>query len=209
MPLIYQQEINGSTRLGVWKIEEPEEFFLRSVPLSSSILHPHKRLQHLAGRYLLANLFPGFPYHEIVIADTRKPFLPSEAYHFSISHCAEYAAAIVSTSSRVGVDVEVVGPRVQKVKHKFLHPDELQFVQEQGDSKLQLLTLMWSAKEAMFKWYSYGEIDFSEMLKIDPFRLREYGSFDACISKANMQARLQMHYRIINGLSLVWVVTDA
>ena len=46
-----------------------------------------KRLQHLAGRYLLYALFDDFPLEEIVIADTRKPFLENEKYHFSISHC--------------------------------------------------------------------------------------------------------------------------
>ena len=76
MPLFYQQDINETTKLGVWKIEEPEDFFLRVVPLQRSITHPHKRLQHLAGRYLLPFLFPDFPHEEIEIADTRKPFLP-------------------------------------------------------------------------------------------------------------------------------------
>ena len=73
MALFYQHNINESTKLGIWKIEEPEEFFLAEVPLNRAITHPHKRLQHLAGRYLLKYLFPDFPYTEIVIADTRKP----------------------------------------------------------------------------------------------------------------------------------------
>jgi hypothetical protein len=50
MPLVYQQNINASTKLGVWHIEEPEAFFLEQVPLQREITHPNKRLQHLAGR---------------------------------------------------------------------------------------------------------------------------------------------------------------
>ena len=73
MPLFFQQDIDDTTRLAIWKIEEEEAFF--HVPLQREITHPHKRLQHLAGRYLLKYLFPDFPTELIRIADTRKPFL--------------------------------------------------------------------------------------------------------------------------------------
>lgn len=208
MPLYYQQNINEHTSLGVWKIQEPESFFLEAVPLSSSITHPHKRLQHLAGRYLLAHLFPDFPYHEILIADTRKPYLPNEQYHFSISHCSNYAAALVSTQSRVGVDIELKTPRVERIKHKFLHPEELRFVNAQlPGSHQQLLTVMWSAKEALFKWYSYGDVDFSEMLRLFPFELQGSGTIESCVLAPDQQTQLTLHYKLFNELSLVYAVS--
>jgi hypothetical protein len=52
MPLIYQHQINESSHIGVWHIAEAEGFFLQKVPLQREITHWHKRLQHLAGRYL-------------------------------------------------------------------------------------------------------------------------------------------------------------
>src|SRR5438128_7090094 len=107
MPLFFQRDIDETTRLALWKIEEEESFFSQHVPLQRDITHPHKRLQHLAGRYLLQYLFPDFPINLIKIADTRKPYLEDEAYHFSISHCSNYAAAIVSKTARVGVDIEI------------------------------------------------------------------------------------------------------
>lgn len=208
MPLFYQQNINQYTKLGVWKIEEPQEFFLHNVPLQRDITHPHKRLQHLAGRYLLPFLFPDFPHHEIEIADTRKPFLPSEQYHFSISHCSDYAAAIVSNKNRVGVDVEVITERVNKIKHKFLHPEELRFVNSQSTNKqINLLTLLWSAKEAMFKWYGLGEVDFSDMMRTFPFELKDEGEIDAAFMKDDLQQKLILHYKMMEGLSLVWVAS--
>ena len=73
MPIFFQHQINETTRLGIWKIEETEEFFKRNVPQHRDVTHPHKRLQHLAGRFLLQFLFPDFPYELIKIADTRKP----------------------------------------------------------------------------------------------------------------------------------------
>src|SRR5687768_3039321 len=107
MPVFYQQDINATTRLGIWRINEDEAFFKKLVPLHRDVTHAHKRLQHLAGRFLLKYLFPDFPSEQVLIADTKKPFLPGEAYHFSISHCGDYAAAIVSKDMRVGIDIEI------------------------------------------------------------------------------------------------------
>ena len=125
MPIFFQHQINETTRLGIWKIEEAEEFFLSNVPLQKEVTHPHKRLQHLAGRFLLQFLFPDFPYELIQIADTRKPYLPDEQYHFSISHCGDFAAAIVSSDQRVGIDAEIPSEKVERIRNKFLNEQEI------------------------------------------------------------------------------------
>jgi phosphopantetheinyl transferase (holo-ACP synthase) len=178
MPLFYQHNINEETKLGIWLIEEPESFFLDKVPLKRDVSHPFKRLQHLAGRYLLSFLFPDFPLEEIRIADTRQPFLASEKYHFSISHCGHYAAAIVSSNSRVGVDIEIITPRIELVAPKFLSVEESQFFNEdyilfleqwglRGRFHQEFLTLIWSSKEAIFKWYGRGELDFKKHMQLE------------------------------------------
>ena len=125
MPLVYQQNINAVTKIGVWHIAEAEDFFLRQVPLQRTITHWHKRLQHLAGRLLLKELYPDFPLGEIMIADTKKPFVENEAWHFSISHSGDYAAAVVSKANRVGVDVEWGNEKIVEIRHKFLGEKEL------------------------------------------------------------------------------------
>lgn len=209
MPLFYQQDINETTRLGIWKIGEEEHFFLGLVPLQRDISHPHKRLQHLAGRYLLPFLFPDFPTEEIEIADTRKPFLPGEQYHFSISHCGDYAAALVSSTERVGIDIEMITPRVERIKHKFLHPDELTFVQSHDSSQqIKLLTLLWSAKEAMFKWWGNGDVDFSEVLRIQDFHFSDAGVISAKFMKDQINIPLTLHYQLRDGLSLAWISNE-
>ena len=209
MPLFYQQDINLTTKLGIWKIEEPEDFFLQSVPLQRSITHPHKRLQHLAGRFLLPFLFPDFPHAEIEIADTRKPFLPDEQYHFSISHCGDYAAAIVSSKERVGIDIELITQRIHNIKHKFLHADEIVFVNtHQENQQIGLLTLLWSAKEAMFKWWGWGDVDFSEVLLTETFLFDTEGIIPARFVKEAIDLPLAIHYEMRDGLSLAWVRSE-
>lgn len=205
MSLFYQQDINEVTRLAVWEIAEPEAFFLQAVPPHRDITHPHKRLQHLAGRFLLPYLFPDFPHASIAIADTRKPFLPNEEYHFSISHCGNYAAAIVSGNNRVGVDVELRTPRVHRIRHKFLHSLEQEMVDASTMDTTTLLTLLWSAKEAMYKWWGYGEVDFSEHLRIQEMPTGDQGQIKAIFQNADVQEPLTLHYRVLDELCLVWV----
>jgi phosphopantetheinyl transferase len=209
VPLFYQQDINPATKLGIWKIDEPEDFFLARVSLQRGITHPQKRLQHLAGRFLLPYLFPDFPEQEIVIADTRKPFLPGEQYHFSISHCGGYAAAIVSSTHRVGIDIEMITPRVERIKHKFLHADELSFVQELPlEKQIALLTLLWSVKEALFKWWGRTDVDFSEVLRFSEFYFQDTGLIPAAISKEALHIPLEVHYAMLEEMSLAWVVNN-
>jgi 4'-phosphopantetheinyl transferase EntD len=209
MPLFYQQNINETTKLAIWKIEESADFFDIGGPLSRQITNPHKRLQHLAGRYLLPYLFPDFPNEEIEIADTKKPFLPNEQYHFSISHCGDYAAAIASSTHRVGVDVELLTPKLEKIKAKFLHADELRFVNTHLEANhLNLLSILWSAKEAMFKWYGEGGVDFREVMRILPFAVADTGTISAAFIKLPFQKDLLLHYRRMDELTLVWVATE-
>lgn len=201
MPIFFQQQINEFTRLGVWKIEETEEFFQSNVPQHRAVTHPHKRLQHLAGRYLLQYLFPGFPYELVQIADTKRPFLPNEEYHFSISHCGDYAAAIVSSRQRVGVDVELPAEKVGAIKEKFLSPAELEQLQDPAD--LYWLTVCWSAKEAVFKWYGEGKVDFKQHIQLGSLH-KTPNAIDCFFEKNN--TRLQINYHQIDKLVLSWVV---
>ena len=208
MPLFYQDDLDDNTRLAVWKIEEPEDFFLSSVTIQREITHPQKRLQHLAARYLLTMLYPDFPHHQITIASSRKPFLPDEKYHFSISHCANYAAVIISSVSRVGIDVEYFTTRLHKIKYKFLHADELRFVNAQLPShQTSLLTILWSAKEAMYKWYGLGEVDFSQMMRTFPFENGQEGTIQGFFVKGKLEEQLSLHYKIWEDVCLVWLQT--
>jgi phosphopantetheinyl transferase len=209
MPLFYQQNINEGTKLGVWKVEEPETFFLEQVPLQRSITHPHKRLQHLAGRYLLHHLFPGFPYALIQVADTRKPFLPGDAFHFSISHCGDYAAAIVSTEHRVGIDVEIPTEKIRRIAPKFLSDPEQDIIR-QHDNDLLALTACWSAKEAVFKWFGDGVVDFRGHIHLHHFTIPPTRGTEGqitCVFDKLAPRLLPLHYKCWDDLVLAWLIT--
>jgi 4'-phosphopantetheinyl transferase EntD len=208
MGLFYTQTIDDATKLAVWQIEESESFFLEKVPLSRDITHPAKRLQHLAGRYLLQHLYPDFPIRLIQIADTRKPYLPEDPYQFSISHCGNYAAAIVSTQKRVGIDIEQPTERILRVIKKFLSENEVSLILPHNTEQLvKMGTLFWSVKEAMFKWYSHGEIDFKEHLLIRniQFGQENSGWIDGFFAK-HQGIPMEAPFMLFDDLVLSWVV---
>ncbi len=211
MPLYYQQNINEFAKMAVWKIEEPIGFFTEQLPINPSITHPAQQLQHLAGRYLLKLLYPDFPLQLIQIAESRKPFLPNHPYYFSISHCDGYAAAIVSKGYGVGIDIEQITKRIDKVKHKFLHPVELtdwDIAALQDEDRIATLTLLWSCKEAIFKWWGRGDIDFSKSMRISANVLGQEGMLEARFLKEGFATKLDLNYQLKNGLSLVWVLKE-
>jgi 4'-phosphopantetheinyl transferase EntD len=212
MPLFYQHNINESTKLAIWHITEGEDFFLQKVPLKRDVSHAQKRLQHLAGRYLLTELFSDFPLEEILIADTHKPYLEGEHYHFSISHFGPYAAAIVSSSKRVGVDVEKASPAIEKIRNKFLSEEEsavaFEGIEKSGH-RLRQLTLLWSAKESIFKWYSLGKVNFKEHIRwTEPYFIRSDEMGEMCFEfRKEGTVRLSVFYKIFEDLVLTFVYT--
>jgi phosphopantetheinyl transferase len=202
MPLFYQHTINEHTKLAVWYITENELFFLEKVPLQTEVSHPHKRLQHLAARYLLQILQPAFPFHLIEIADSKKPLLSNEEFHFSVSHCGDYAAAIVSEDKLVGIDVELVTQKIKLVKERFLRGDEINLL---PDPTPELLTLFWSAKEAIYKWYGKGKASFKNNMSLNKLSFEnEQGFINAHFEKGE-RTDLIVEFRFFGNLCLAWV----
>ncbi len=215
MPLFFQQDIDSDSKIAIWKIEEEPAFFLSSVSPQRTVSHPHKQLQHLAGRYLLRYLYPDFPVELIQLADTRKPFLENETYHFSISHCGDFAAAIVSKTNRVGVDIEIVTPKIEKIKQKFLSENENKILNDhrssisgQQSTISYQLTMLWSCKEAVFKWYGLGELDFKDHIQVKSITATDRNCFDTIIVfKKKEELYLNLISRFFGDLCLSYVVT--
>ena len=210
MPLFYQHTINDTTKLAVWHITENEEFFISKVSITNNVMHPHKRRQHLAGRYLLHILHPEFPFHLIEIAESKKPLLSNGELHFSISHCGDYAAVIVSKNKPVGIDVELITPKIELVKNKFLTESELKVsatipnIPDPMNHKV--LTLFWSSKEAIYKWYGKGALSFKRNMGMDElFFENEEGFINAHFIK-DERINLKIEFRFFDKLCLAWVV---
>lgn len=206
MPLIHNIQTDNHAKIGIWHISEQEAFFSKSVLIEKNVQHPHKRLQHLAARYLLTVLEPDFPINKIQIASSNKPFLPGNALHFSLAHCGDYAAAIVSRDFRVGIDVEKISRKVARVATRFLSANELSFIDQ--EQYLSHLTLCWCAKEAVFKWDGDGGMDFREYIHLKPFIFSHRGNILCHFQKEGKIANLTISYFIEDDYGVAWLVDD-
>lgn len=80
----------------------------------------------------------------LVHDDDGAPLLVGSPLHISISHSRNFAAIMLDSSSRCGVDIEEARlDQLERVRTKFLTPAELA-------AGVDLLTA-WTAKEAVFK----------------------------------------------------------
>lgn len=211
MPLLFQNYINSNTQLAVWKTEEEEDFFAKKVTIQQPIHHPHKRLQHLAGRYLLSFLIPHFPYNDLLVNERGKPYLSTGQYHFSISHCGDYAAVIISSENACGIDVELFSNKTGKVKNKFLSEEEQAYINgfEKKDESLflhpKLYTLCWCAKEAVYKWWGKGKIDFKQNIIIRNINIETKTICVDFVQKWG-KTKLVLQWILFENMSLVWTV---
>jgi phosphopantetheinyl transferase len=78
-----------------------------------------------------------------------KPYLENSNAHISISHTKDYAGIIISDSFGVGLDLERIHPRIEKIAHKFVSPEEEKIIQ--GKNSLEKLFVIWGVKEVLFK----------------------------------------------------------
>lgn len=201
MPFNHTIQINADTKVGIWKISEPEDYFLKHVSIQKNISHPYKRLQHLAGRRLLKMLEPDFPVDTICVDSSGKPHLPDPVFQFSISHSENYAAAIVSRSNSVGIDVEKINPKLFRIAPKFLNEKE----RSQMPDNLVTYALCWSAKEAVYKWYGKKKVDFKKHIHLKAFHPQKNGRINCVFTKDKEDVELLLNYRVGEEFVLVWV----
>lgn len=166
MALLFKKE-EPHFKLGIWKIEEGIDFFENQIPYRSASVHEGRQLQQLATRYLLAHLHDDFPVASIQVIQNGKPFVPNNDLQFNLSHTSELAVAILSKTHHVGIDAERINQRVVKVKHKFLGTAELEGLTGNEEAVyLSYLTKYWAIKEAVYKWWGKGAVDFANDIRI-------------------------------------------
>ena len=203
MPLIFQQDINEFAKIEIWELKEAEIYF-SGIAIRENISHSGKRLQHLAGRNLLKELFPDFPIHDIAISSSGKPILMDGSYHFSISHTTEYVAAIVSKQFNVGIDIEKVSPKIIKVIKRFLSKPEqilLEYQNWAGANEAEIL--MWCIKEAVFKWLGERGISFPKNIII--LNINNDKQVALVEVKKDTEIKIRINYIFLNIYCLVWI----
>ena len=196
------QDVN----LTLWKIEEPLQYFLEriilfpsEVELFVSLQNDRRKMEYAAARFLLR-----------VMTGKREPLLYEESgrpvlntgKQISISHCEGYIAVMLTETGQPGMDVELISPRAGKIKSRFLSIRELELA---GNDDM-LLTLLWSAKEALFKMCTRQGINFKTNLAIESDNISDSGKLKTSIKKEAREVNIELSYKIFEDIVFVWGV---
>lgn len=200
------------SKLGVWQITESEEELRKISPIPtdeleeiSYIKSESLRKQKLAVRALLDRLFDEKVY--LSHHDNGKPYIENSATNISITHTDKYVAVILNDMEEVGIDCESLDRNFSAVEKKALSEDEIEEVNgADEDMRNEQLAIYWCAKEAIFKKMSQHNLDFSEQIEVNDFRVHEEGSLDATFKdKDGYEEGLELQYITFDRHVLVWV----
>ena len=191
--------------LGLWHLTEaPTELwpqlpqadhYQARVPATADAT---RQAQWLAGRLLLHALLAdaGASPSLVVQNDaTGRPWLAGAPHHFvvSLSHSGAWAAAVLSRGGRVGVDVEMIRDKAQRLASKFLAADEWAAAEAATAAAPGLAsahyTRLWSAKESLYKLAARRGIIFKSQLLLGAAEPDAAGKIPATLVLDGIQTR--------------------
>ena len=191
MAIAYRQQVDDDTEFAIWKIEEEAEDLYSQLKLNEhekkyyEQLRPGKRNLHWLGtRVLLRKMLRTDEYIDCKIDTHGKPYLVNLPYHISFSHSFDFAAVMISKYP-VGIDIEQVKEKVERIAHKFMRVEEIDFIDD--DYKIPQLYVCWCAKEAVYKCYGKKEVSFLDNILLEPFNFEGHGSVNAHLEKENVK----------------------
>lgn len=169
MALIEKGNPEEHIQFSIWKIEEDEAELRslirdRGMDLGSvdGIKIESRRLESLAARCALLQLVESYEGLTIYKDEFGKPHANGANIELSISHTKGYAAAAINRRGQVGIDIEHVREKVLRIQHKFLNESEYW-----AKDRVNPLTQIWAAKEALYKLHGRTQLHFAEQLITD------------------------------------------
>ena len=124
---------------------------------------------------------------EFVYNEFGKPSLPNLSIHFSLSHCKDAVACVVSDYN-IGIDVESIMPYNPDVARRVCTSDEIKMLEQSSNKDVDFIKL-WTVKEAISKYEGAGIIfDFRKIKKAEYFAHSinmESFYFSICCGKRN------------------------
>lgn len=173
MPIYKTITIGENSKLLLWKIDESiEQLYvgLELTPDSIAKLEGMKSLTHRKGYLAVRQMLKLSGYHDknLSYKQTGRPMLHDGKY-ITISHSHEYAAILLSDIC-MGVDVEKQKDKILKIANKFTPIYEYRTLAN-DEAIIRKLTLVWAAKEAIYKCFSTKGVSFLDHIDVHDFDL--------------------------------------
>mgnify|MGYP005608946599 FL=1 len=176
MPLHKTIVLNPSTRIFVWEITESYQELFEAVVLNESNLNRlncMKSEMHQRAFLSVRKLFQevGYTDFDLYYDEFGKPHL-YDGKHISITHSHQFSAIILSDEV-VGIDIELQREKIIRIADKFADT-EFDFLNaEEKTEYIRKLTVIWGAKEAIFKIRNEKGISFRDHIKVEAFEMND------------------------------------
>lgn len=208
MPFYKSIAINNFTIAYFWKITEDFNELFRAVQLkdvSLARLEKMKSESHqkgfLAVRMLLQHL--GYSDFDLFYDENGKPHLEKKEerekkkdLYISISHSFDFSCICISEDTFVGIDIEIMKTKILKIAPRFMDLSHLENLSE--NDKIEKATVIWGAKESIFKIKNEKGISFPQHIFENPFS----------ISDTHCDAELRFNNKIEKFLIQFYKVED-
>jgi len=172
MPVHKTLTVNETTKVLIWKIEESFEILSEGIKLtqrSSARLNGMKSDLHRRGflsvRHLLNEM--GYTDADLVYDEFGKPHLKDGKF-ISITHSFTFSGIIISDDTPVGIDIEKQRDKILKIAHKFTPIEEYKSIANH-EALVSKLTIVWGAKESLYKIYGKKKLLFLDHIYIEDF----------------------------------------
>ena len=206
MPLYKTITVNQHTKVLIWKIEESFETLSKVIdltPYCQNRLSQMKSEMHRRGfmsvRHLLAHV--NYQDSDLYYDDFGKPYL-KDGTQISITHSFEFAAIIIS-NQRIGIDIEKQREKIKRIAHKFTNDKEADFISKVPDVAVRLLTIIWGAKESLYKLYATAGLSFEQHIQIPDFKIED-GEFIGAIEYQNSISAYKIMFLEFEGFTCVY-----
>ncbi|TDQ22673.1 4'-phosphopantetheinyl transferase family protein [Tenacibaculum caenipelagi] len=172
MPLYKTLTVNEHAKALIWKIDEPFEELSKGIILTDENRQRVNNMKsdlHQRGFLSVRHLLKEFGYtdNDLVYDEYGKPHL-KDGNFISITHSFIFSAVIVSTQQPVGIDIEMQRDKIVKIAHKFTPIEEYKSIANH-DALVSKLTIVWGAKESLYKIYGKKKLLFLENIYIEDF----------------------------------------
>ncbi|APG66212.1 4-phosphopantetheinyl transferase [Tenacibaculum todarodis] len=176
MALYKSLTVDNNTKVLIWKIEESFEALNADIILtenSQTRLNGMKSELHQRGflsvRHLLKEA--GYTDNDLFYDEFGKPYL-KDGKHISITHSFTFSGLIISDDKHVGIDIEKQRDKILKIAHKFTPIEEYKTIANH-DALISKLTIVWGAKESLYKIYGKKKLLFLHHIYIEDFKFED------------------------------------
>ncbi|WP_343588345.1 4'-phosphopantetheinyl transferase superfamily protein [Flavobacterium sp.] len=201
MPLFQTIQFNETTKILIWEITESFEELYSRVTLKEKTqrrLDGMKSQMHqrafLSVRMLIQEM--GFTDKDLHYDEFGKPYFDCDN-HISITHSYHFAAIIIS-KEKVGIDMELQREKIQRIADKFTDYECDYLEPNSTEEYIKKLTVIWGAKEAIFKIRNEKGISFKDHINVNNFSLRE-NQTQASLHFDNLVKDFDVHYQEIKS----------